>query len=118
MWARVVTIIGGLWLMFAPAVLGYGDPAAGNDRIVGPTIAGAAFVALWPVVRPVRWLAYPAGGWLLMAPWILDYQVTAATVSSVIVGLVTVVATPFGRADPNRFGGGWSSLRDGVTAVD
>lgn len=95
--------------MISPSVLGYGDPAQAHDRIVGPVIAGAAFVAIWEVVRPVRWLAAPFALWLVIVPWVLGYP-TDATISSTVVALVTLVATPMGRGDRAKFGGGWRVL--------
>lgn len=107
---RLITVIAGVWLIFAPAVLGYDDPAAANDRLVGPAVAGSAFVAIWGVLRPVRWLAAPFGLWLLVAPFILGYGDPAPTISSVVTGIVVLVTTPPGREDPAQFGGGWRSL--------
>ena len=107
---RLATIVTGVWLMVAPAVLGYGDPAAANDRLVGPTVASIAFVAVWQVARPVRWAALPFGVWLLAAPLVLSYGQVEPTVSSVVAGLAVIVSTPPGRIDPARFGGGWRSV--------
>ena len=39
MWPRLVSIALGAWLMAAPALLDYGDPARTSDRIVGPLSA-------------------------------------------------------------------------------
>jgi hypothetical protein len=108
--ARIVTIVTGVWLMFAPAVLGYGDPAAANDRLVGPTVASIAFVAVWEVVRPVRWAALPFGVWLVAAPVVLSYGQIEPTVSSVVSGVVVLASTPPGRIDPARFAGGWRAV--------
>lgn len=107
---RLVVVAAGVWLVFAPAVLGYGDPAAANDRLIGPAVAGAAFVALWGVLRPVRWLAVPFGFWLLVAPFVLGFEQTPATISSIVTGIVVLVATPPGSEDPGRYGGGWRAL--------
>lgn len=107
---RLIVIAAGVWLVFAPAVLGYDDPAAANDRLVGPAVAGAAFVAIWSVVRPVRWLAAPFGAWMVVAPFLLGYHPTSATISSIVTGIVVLVATPPEPADPERFGGGWRAL--------
>lgn len=96
--------------MVAPAALGYGDPAAANDRLVGPAVAGAAFVAIWPVLRAVRWLAAPFGLWLIIAPFVLGYAEVSVMISSVVSGAVVLVTTPPGRADPGQFAGGWRSL--------
>lgn len=111
--ARLVAVSAGIWLMFAPAVLGYGDPAAVNDRIFGPIGASFAFVAIWEVLRPLRWGALPAGAWLVLAPLILGYDTTGAIVSSVAAGMVMAVSAFFGGATRAAYGGGWSTLLPG-----
>lgn len=108
--ARVITIAAGVWLMFAPAVLGYGDPAAANDRLVGPTVAGIAFVSLWEVVRSLRWAALPLGVWLVVAPFVLGYGPVAPIISSIVTAIVVIASTPPSPADPSRYAGGWRSL--------
>lgn len=112
MWARVLAMAAGIWLMASPAVLGYADHAtAASDRIVGPIAAAASFVAVWGVVRVLRWVTLPLGLWLLVAPWVLGSPVEAA-VSDVVAGAVFVAtALVRGKVD-SRFGGGWSSLRE------
>lgn len=103
----------GVWLMFAPAVLGYtGSAAATSDRLAGPAIAAVAFVAASAITRSLRWLNAPAALWLLVGPWVLGYP-TAAAVNSVVVGVLVGLLTPLGKPDPGRFGGGWSVLRKG-----
>lgn len=54
-------------------------------------------------------MALPFAAWLLVAPLILGYP-TPATLSSLAVGVLTLVTTPPGRADPAKFGGGWKML--------
>jgi hypothetical protein len=109
MWARGVTILLGLWLMVAPAMLGYAGAAAASDRIIGPLAASVATIALTEVMRPLRWVNLGLGFWLLAAPWVLGYA-TAATLNSSVVGLsIAVAATVRGRIQ-ERFGGGWLSL--------
>lgn len=110
MWAQVVNAALGIWLMAAPAVLGYGDPAQTNDRILGPVAATFAIIAWWEVTRPVRWVNLAIGIWLIPAPWILGYDATAAIVNSVAVGvLLAACATVKGKVE-GRYGGGWSVL--------
>lgn len=108
--SRIVTLTSGLWLMIAPAVIGYGGAAENNDRLVGPIIAGLAFVAIWEVVRPLRWAVLPFAAWMLVAPLIFDYPGAAASVSAIAAGIVALVSTLPQGADASRFGGGWSSL--------
>lgn len=109
MWARIVTALLGIWMMAAPAALGYGGPAAISDRIAGPLAASFAFVALWDVVRPLRRVDAPIGLWMILAPLVLGYG-GAAAVNAVVVG-VAVVALSFVRGKvTEEFGGGWRSL--------
>lgn len=95
----------GVWLMAAPAVLGYGAAAATSDRVAGPIIASVSLVAASAIARGLRWLN------LLPAAWLLGFP-TDALVSSVAVGGVVALLTPLGRADPDRYGGGWRALFD------
>jgi hypothetical protein len=111
--SRLAAIVAGIWLMFAPAALGYGDPAAANDRIFGPIGAAFAFVALWEVVRPLRWGTLPVGSWLIVAPLILGYEATGAFLSSIGAGLVMLVTAFLGGETRQEYGGGWSTLLPG-----
>lgn len=108
--ARIVCVVAGVWLMFAPAVLGYGDPAAANDRIFGPIGAALAFVATWEVVRPLRWGTLPVGVWLVVAPFLLGYDAGTAMVSSIAAGMVMGVAAFLGGQTRQEYGGGWKVL--------
>jgi hypothetical protein len=88
--ARVVAVAAGIWLMAAPAVLGYTDTtAADNDRIVGPIAGALAFVACWQVVSALRWATVPLGAWLVLAPDVRD-----------------------------QFGGGWRTVRPSAWRSD
>lgn len=113
MWAQICSAALGIWLMCSPAILSYGDPAKDNDRIVGPTAASFAIIAICEATRPMRWLNVLAGIWLVAAPWVLGYAETSATVNSVCVGLgMALLSLVRGRIDA-RYGGGWSVLIKG-----
>lgn len=107
--ARTGAVAVGVWLMAAPAVLGYAGAAETNDRIVGPLAGAAAFIAAWAITRPLRWLTVPLGAWLLAAAFLLDYP-TAGLVSAAASGALLIVTAPVAGADPPRFAGGWRSL--------
>lgn len=112
MWAQLVNGVLGVWLMAAPAILGYGDPAQMNDRIVGPIAVSIAGVAVANVTRGMRWLNVPLGAWLIVAPWLLGYNLVP-TINSTIVGLLLIAfALVHGRVR-DRYGGGWSVLLPG-----
>lgn len=107
--ARLLEALLGIWLMFAPAVLGYGPPAASSDRIVGPLIASIGIVAAWEVARPARHLNLLAGLWLVAAPLVLGFG-AAAALDSVLVGIALVALSRWRGRVESSFGGGWSSL--------
>lgn len=108
--ARLVAVAAGVWLMFAPAVLGYEGVAENNDRIFGPIGAAFAFVAIWEVMRPLRWATLPVGIWLVAAPLVLGYDDTGAIVSSVAAGFVMAASTFVDTNVEASFGGGWRSI--------
>jgi hypothetical protein len=108
--ARLAAVAAGIWLMFAPAVLGYGGVAENNDRIFGPIGAAFAFVAIWEVLRPQRWVTLPVGVWLVAAPLVLGYDDTGAIISSIGAGLVMAVSAFLGGDVTASFGGGWRSI--------
>ncbi|HET7274211.1 MAG TPA: hypothetical protein VFI91_03490 [Longimicrobiaceae bacterium] len=109
MWPRIVNAILGIWLMAAPAVLGYTEPAATSDRIAGPLIAMAAIVAISGATRPVRRVNAALGVWLILAPLILGYGWTPA-INSVAVGAVVAALSLIRGTVSDTFGGGWSAL--------
>jgi hypothetical protein len=104
--ARGVSVAIGVWLMAAPAVLGYGGDAATNDRIFGPLAAAVAFVALSSVTRPVRWVNLPIGAWLMVAPFVLRYGGESG-INSVISGIVLIALSTVKGRVKQEFGGGW-----------
>lgn len=109
--ARSAVVVIGIWLMVAPAVLGYGSTAADVDRILGPVAGGIAFVAIWAVAHPIRWATVPAGALLVVAP-VLGYPLEAA-VSSILSGLA-IIALAFVGGDPSgSYGGGWQAIWKG-----
>jgi hypothetical protein len=80
-----------------------------SDRIVGPLVAALAFVALWEVTRPLRWLNLILGAWLLLAPWLLGYDLTPK-LNRLVVGAILLALAPVGGKRKQRYGGGWQSL--------
>lgn len=98
----------GVWLMAAPAVLDYGDPAATSDRIAGPILVSIGGIAVMAATRGLRWATLPVSFWLLVAPWIIGFPIEAA-LNSVVVALVAAALSQVG-GERGRFGGGWRVL--------
>jgi hypothetical protein len=110
MWAQLINLAIGIWLMAAPAVLpGSVKAAEVNDRIVGPLAATFACVAIWEVTRGCRWVNLPLGLWLLISPMALGLSGYDAA-NSVLCGIALAGLACIGGPVRGRFGGGWSSL--------
>jgi hypothetical protein len=106
MWQRLANTALGVWLMAAPAVLGYDRPLATSDWIAGPLIASFAVMALWDVLRPLRWPNVPLGLWVAAAPWILGAPLPAK-LNGTVVGLLVAALAATGGAVTSELGGGW-----------
>jgi hypothetical protein len=97
-----VTFLAGVWLLLAPFVLDYAPAPDGvgaywNDLVVGGAIA---VLALVDAVAPAQlvWFRFVnavLGGWLIAAPFALDYEARAyalrAIGNDVAVGLLVLV---------------------------
>ena len=100
----------GVWLLLAPGVLNYGDPASSVERIVGPLVIVAAALAVREVTRPIRFVNVLAGFALLIAPWAFAYNSVPAIAVSVLVGMALLgLALVRGRV-AHHYAGGWSAL--------
>ncbi len=89
MWARASNIVLGIWLIFAPLVLGYDAPAArSNDIVVGLFLATFALVGA--IVGKTRYLIVLAI-WLIVAPFALGYgNELAPVLNDVLVGIASL----------------------------
>jgi general stress protein CsbA len=89
-WPRWINIVLGIWLLIAPAALGYVDAyATNNDRLLGVLVAAAALVALW--VPKVRYVNVALGVWLVIAPFVLGYFGSRAVANDIIIGIAVAV---------------------------
>jgi uncharacterized membrane protein len=108
-WIQTLNVAAGVWLMAAPAALGYVDGRA-NDWIIGPLVASFAVLALWEFMVPVRWVNLPLGAWMTASSFFL-YSAPAGRWNAVLCGLFIMGASLLrGTHRPALFGGGWSVL--------
>lgn len=109
MWAQVVSTAVGVWLIAAPQLLNYHSPGRTNDHIVGPLVATFGCIAIWEATRPVRWANFVLGIWLVLAPWVLQFE-WGVTAHSTVAGL-TIAGLALIRGQlRHRLGGGWQAL--------
>lgn len=110
MWWQICSALLGVWLMFAPAVLGHTDTTLADiDRTVGPLIAAVSMVAAAQIARSVRWLNLPFAAVLVVVPWLVDAPLVSQ-VNSTVVALIVLALTPLGPPDQVRYGNGWTTL--------
>jgi hypothetical protein len=109
MWAQLINIALGLWIMAAPQVFGYAGAARTNDWIVGPLAATFACIALWEATRSVRWWNLPLAIWLVVAPVWLGFP-QLPFMHSIAAGVLMGVMSCLGGRTRKSFGGGWPAL--------
>ena len=110
MWAQIINVLIGLWLMVSPAVLQLDRKAADNAHILGPVIVSMAVIALSQSVRNVRYINVLCGLWLLVAPWLLSYSQTAGYINDLLAGIAVILLSLIRGDIKHSFGGGWRSL--------
>lgn len=107
-WNLLISVGLGVWLLFAPAVLGATARAADSDRLLGVLIVTFTAIAVAEVGRPVRYFNILFGAWLVAAPFLLAGFTPAAFVNGIIVGFALIVLSfPRGRIH-GRYGS-WQS---------
>lgn len=110
--AAGVGVVAGVWLMAAPAVLGYTGAPATMDRIVGPTAVAMAWIAAAEATRSMRWVNVVLGAATVFSAIVLDRSAMEA-LHAALSGLVLIgTALVMTRIRSERFGGGWKSLFD------
>lgn len=92
-----LTLLAGLYAAISPWVVGFNDrfPAlTANNFILGVALAVLAvgFASAYGRTHGLTWTAPLIGGWLIVAPWVIqgDMAETSTVLNNVIVGGVTV----------------------------
>jgi hypothetical protein len=111
MWAHILNALLGVWVMVAPAVLGYtGTALSTAHRIIGPLIVTFAVIAWWEETRLAGHANVLTGVALIIVPLLIGSG-TGALINSIVVGVVVAaLALVRGTYRPETFGGGWSVL--------
>lgn len=94
----LVSALLGVWLMFAPWILGIEGAAANNIYIVAALVATFAIIAFSEIARVVRMVNVLLGFWLGISAWFLGSMSTPASLHSALIGLaVVVLSLPRGK---------------------
>jgi hypothetical protein len=106
---RLVSAGLGVWLLAAPDVLGYGDVASTVHRVAGAVVASVAIMAIWEVLRALRWVNAVFGAGLVVAALVLDAP-AAARAGGLLAGLGIVALACVRGPLRASYGGGWRML--------
>ena len=107
--ARICAAAIGVWLMAAPANIAANPAQATSMHVTGPIVVALALAAAAPALDWLRWLLIPAGGWLIVAPWILGANGTGVATGAIAGALLIMLACRARRQAPRR-GGGWRAV--------
>lgn len=109
MWAQIVNIIFGLWIMVSPVVLNFDGLAQTQCYWTGPLVITISSIAAWEFNRDVRLFNLLISAWLLFSPFLFRFSLTASA-NSLIMGMcITFFSLVKGR-QYRSYAGGWSSL--------
>ncbi|HYG04141.1 MAG TPA: SDR family oxidoreductase [Chryseosolibacter sp.] len=112
MWAALINVIVGIWLMLAPAYLHFDKTPATNYYIVGPLVITFAITSLWEFNRSLRYFNLLGGFWMLVSILILQYDSSAAIWSTALSGTLLIVCSLVKGKQKGNYGGGWKTLFD------
>ena len=98
-----LTGLGGL-LMFSRLLLGNQASMANSDHVVGALVITVAIIATAEVARLLRFVNVPLGGWLVLAPWLLEGASPVGKAASVVLGLAIIgLSLPRGRRSDEHY---------------
>lgn len=110
MWPRIINTLLGLWLMFAPHLLGYSQSAANNAYVCGAVIITFAVIAMAESVREVRWVNMLTGLWLVCTFFFSDLSEGSAMFNNVLTGTAVLFLSLVKGKIKESIGGGWAEL--------
>lgn len=98
-WPLIASSLIGLWLMFTRLVFDNSGAMANSDHLVGALIVTISVMAFAEVGRSLRFINIAFGGWLVIAPWILegaggDWAVANGVLSGLVVIALSIPRGP------------------------
>ena len=102
-WNLFLSTLVGLWLMFAPAVFGFGKSLADSNHFVGALIMTFAIISMSEVVRTGRFVNILLAVWIIVSMFIYQTPGDIAMWSQIISGVVLILLSlPRGKVEDQR----------------
>lgn len=109
MWACIVTIAAGLWVMISPSIISMSKQVANINHICGPLLITFAVIALWDINKNVIKANLVVAAFLVVATMFLIADVTIIF-SNILSGVIAIACSLIKRKSKQQYGGGWRSL--------
>src|SRR5688500_12075349 len=107
MWAAILNVLIGLWVIAAPDLFEFGKTPANTHYIVGPLVITIAVVSIWEVNRSFRYFNVLAGLWLAISAIFLSYESSSEIANSFVSGIFLILFSLVKGEKKHRYGGGW-----------
>jgi hypothetical protein len=93
MWARVVEVMLGLWLVISPFVFGHAEQGALwiNDLICGSAIVTLALLSFWHPLRYAHLAIVAIGLWLVFFGFVTPSPALPASQNHILLGLLSAM---------------------------
>ncbi len=97
-WGLILSLVIGIWLMFAPSIFQMNGFLSDNSHIAGALVVTIAATSFAEIARPARFLNLALGIWLLIAPWLTDGSSSLAEWGTGASGLLLIFSSlPLGQ---------------------
>lgn len=100
LWARLVCVGLGAWLIASPATLGYASWLGWSDVVSGIVVIVLSIVSLWWRAAVLRWAVAAVGVWVISAPLLFWSPSAAAYLNGTLVGALVIGFAVVARPAP------------------
>ena len=103
-WTLAVSTLIGVWLMFAPSLLGSSSVASDLIHLCGSLVIVVSVIAMGEVVRVGRYLNVLLGLLLALGPWLVTGATVAGAINGAACGAVLVLLALWRGPQRERYG--------------
>lgn len=104
-WTLLASVTLGILLMFSRVFFETSVPLADSDHVTGALIVTVAVIAMAEVARPLRFLNFFFGLWLIAAPWVLSGGSFLSNSVDVAAGIILIgLSLPRGYRSEEHYG--------------
>lgn len=112
MWARIVEIGLGFWLMMSPFIFRYAEANRGglaNDLLCGLVVIIFGFASFWNRTHWAHFLLFIVAGWLIISAYMTGHPSPPHLQNRMIVGLLLGMFAIIPN-DADKIPGGWKKF--------